>query len=38
MGRSTSAVGNIVRLLDLSEEILGFLERGELRMAHGVER
>ncbi len=37
VGRSTSAVGNIVRMLDLSEEILGFLERGELRMAHGVE-
>ena len=37
VGRSTSAVANIVRLLDLSEEILGFLERGELRMAHGVE-
>ena len=26
-----------MRMLDLSEEILGFLERGELRMAHGVE-
>jgi ParB family chromosome partitioning protein len=37
VGRSTSAVGNIVRMQDLSEEILGFLERGELRMAHGVE-
>jgi ParB family chromosome partitioning protein len=37
VGRSTSMVGNMVRMLDLSEEILGFLERGELRLAHGVE-
>ena len=37
VGRSTGGVGNIMRMLDLSEEILGFMERGELRMAHGLE-
>jgi ParB family transcriptional regulator, chromosome partitioning protein len=37
VGRSTSAVANIVRMLDLSDEILGFLERGELRLGHGLE-
>jgi ParB family transcriptional regulator, chromosome partitioning protein len=36
VGRGESTVGNMLRILDLSEEILGFIERGELRLAHGL--
>ncbi len=36
VGRSESVVSNLVRLLQLSEEILELLERGELGWAHGV--
>lgn len=36
VGRGGSTVGNMLRILDLSEEILGFIERGELRLAHGL--
>ncbi len=35
VGRSRSAVANLRRLLNLSEEILQFIERGELGIAHG---
>jgi ParB family transcriptional regulator, chromosome partitioning protein len=35
VGRTRSVVTNLVRLLNLSEEILGFLERGELCEGHG---
>jgi len=36
VGRSTSGVANLMRLLNLSEEVLGFIEQGELGMAHGL--
>jgi ParB family chromosome partitioning protein len=36
VSRSGSAVANLRRLLNLSEEILELLERGQLRMAHGL--
>jgi ParB family chromosome partitioning protein len=36
VGRSGSAVANLRRLLNLSEEILQFIERGRLGMAHGL--
>jgi ParB family chromosome partitioning protein len=36
VGRSGSAVANLRRLLNLSEDILEFIERGELGMAHGL--
>jgi ParB family transcriptional regulator, chromosome partitioning protein len=35
VGRSRSAVSHLVRLLDLSEELLELIERGELSTAHG---
>ena len=35
VGRTRGVVTNLVRLLNLSEEILGFLERGELQEGHG---
>jgi ParB family chromosome partitioning protein len=35
VGRSRAAVSNILRLLDLSEEILALLERGQLSRSHG---
>jgi ParB family transcriptional regulator, chromosome partitioning protein len=35
VGRSRSGVANLVRLLNLSAEILEFLERGELSAGHG---
>jgi ParB family transcriptional regulator, chromosome partitioning protein len=35
VGRSRSAVSNLMRLLDLSAEILELLERGELSEGHG---
>jgi ParB family chromosome partitioning protein len=35
VGRSRAAVSNILRLLDLSEEILELLERGQLSRSHG---
>ena len=36
VGRSSSGVANLVRLLNLSAEILELLERGELSFTHGV--
>ncbi len=36
VGRSISAVANLRRLLNLSGEILDFIERGELGIAHGL--
>jgi len=36
VGRSTSGVANLMRLLNLSEEALEFIGRGELGMAHGL--
>jgi transcriptional regulator with XRE-family HTH domain len=36
VGRSTSGVANLMRLLDLSEETLELIGRGELGMAHGL--
>ena len=36
VGRHRSVVSNMVRLLNLSEEILELLERGELSWGHGV--
>jgi ParB family chromosome partitioning protein len=36
VGRSASAVANLRRLLNLSEEILRLIERDELRVAHGL--
>ncbi len=36
VGRSSSGVANLVRLLNLSAEILELLERGELSAAHGL--
>lgn len=36
VGRSTSGVANLMRLLNLSEEALEFIARGELGMAHGL--
>jgi ParB-like chromosome segregation protein Spo0J len=36
VGRSTSGVANLMRLLKLSEEALEFIGRGELGMAHGL--
>ena len=36
VGRSSSAVGNLVRLLNLSAEILELLERGALGLTHGL--
>jgi ParB family transcriptional regulator, chromosome partitioning protein len=36
VGRSTGTVSNMVRLLKLSEEILEFIERGQLGWAHGT--
>jgi len=36
VGRSTSAVANLVRLLNLSDEILELMDRGELGQAHGL--
>jgi ParB family chromosome partitioning protein len=36
VGRSVSAVANLRRLLNLSDDILQFIERGELGMAHGL--
>lgn len=35
VGRSRAAVSNILRLLDLSEEILELFERGQLSRSHG---
>jgi ParB family transcriptional regulator, chromosome partitioning protein len=35
VGHSKSTVSSLVRLLNLSEEILGFLEAGELGQRHG---
>jgi ParB family transcriptional regulator, chromosome partitioning protein len=35
VGRSRVAVSNLIRLLDLSEEILELVERGELSESHG---
>jgi ParB family transcriptional regulator, chromosome partitioning protein len=35
VGRSRAMVSNILRLLDLSEEILELLERGQLSRSHG---
>jgi ParB family transcriptional regulator, chromosome partitioning protein len=35
LGHSKSTVSHLVRLLNLSEEIIGFLERGELGQRHG---
>jgi ParB family transcriptional regulator, chromosome partitioning protein len=35
VGNSKSTVSCLVRLLNLSEEIIGFLERGELGQRHG---
>jgi ParB family chromosome partitioning protein len=34
--RATSGVGNLVRILHLSEEILGYMERGELGSSHAL--
>jgi ParB-like chromosome segregation protein Spo0J len=36
MGRDKSTVSHMMRLLNLSEEILGFLERGELSVTHAL--
>jgi ParB family chromosome partitioning protein len=36
VGRSTGTVSNMLRLLDLSEEIVEFIERGQLGWAHGT--
>ena len=36
VGRHRSVVSNVVRLLNLSEEILELLERGELSTRHGI--
>jgi ParB family transcriptional regulator, chromosome partitioning protein len=36
VGRSTSAVANLVRLLNLSEGIIELLDRGELSLTHGL--
>jgi ParB family chromosome partitioning protein len=36
MGRSKAGVANLVSLLDLSQEILESMERGELGMNHGL--
>jgi ParB family chromosome partitioning protein len=36
VGRPQNVVANLTRLLQLSGEILGFLERGELRWGHGI--
>ena len=36
VGRSRSMVANLVRLLDLSAEILDLLQRGELGLSHGL--
>jgi ParB family transcriptional regulator, chromosome partitioning protein len=36
VGRSTGTVSNMVRLLKLSEDILEFIERGQLGWAHGT--
>jgi ParB family transcriptional regulator, chromosome partitioning protein len=35
VGRSRPAVSNLIRLLDLPDEVLGLLERGELSEGHG---
>jgi ParB family chromosome partitioning protein len=35
VGRNVSVVSNLIRLLNLSKEILGLLERGELSEGHG---
>jgi ParB family transcriptional regulator, chromosome partitioning protein len=35
LGRSRAAVSNLIRLLDLSEEILELVDRGELSEGHG---
>jgi ParB family transcriptional regulator, chromosome partitioning protein len=36
VGRSTSGVANLTRLLNLSAEILELMERGELGLGHGL--
>jgi hypothetical protein len=36
VGRSTSGVGHLLRLMKLSEDLLGSIERGELGLAHGL--
>jgi ParB-like chromosome segregation protein Spo0J len=36
VGRSRSSVANLMRLLNLSEEILGLIGRGELSETHGI--
>ncbi len=36
VGRDKSVIANLMRLLKLSEEILGLLERGELAASHGI--
>jgi ParB-like chromosome segregation protein Spo0J len=36
VGRGSSTVGNTMRLLDLSEEILSYIERGQLYPSHGL--
>jgi ParB family transcriptional regulator, chromosome partitioning protein len=36
VGRDKSVIANLMRLLKLSEEILGLLERGELSASHGI--
>jgi ParB family chromosome partitioning protein len=36
VGRDKSVIANLMRLLQLSEEILGLLERGELSASHGI--
>ena len=36
VGRHNTVVSNLIGLLNLSEEILGFLERGDLSESHGI--
>jgi ParB family transcriptional regulator, chromosome partitioning protein len=36
VGRSNVTVSILMRLLDLSEEVLGLLERGDLSESHGI--
>ena len=36
VGRDKSVIANLMRLLQLSEEILGLLERRQLRASHGI--
>jgi ParB family transcriptional regulator, chromosome partitioning protein len=35
VGRSRAAISNLIRLLDLPDQVLGLLERGELSEGHG---